>query len=596
MRRLIFVCICTLAVINAFASDLRLFYKQPASNWMNEGLPIGNGFMGAMIYGGVVRDEVQISEESIWAGGPTATGSYNYGNQQGSWQHLPAVRELLAEGKIKEAEKLAQRHFTGKINPATDSGEFGDYGAQQPFGSLFITPLIEDTLCVGYVRELDLQSAVASVSYTRVGIAFSHEYMASYPERLIIARYENNSEHGIDYQVSFESPHRGLREKLKGNLLKIQGAHTGNGLLIAGEILFKTDGRLQKHKEGYIIRKARKIEIYISVATNYKNEYPHYRGGDYGAVNHKAIGSATSSSYEQIKSDHIRDYQSLFNRVSFSLCDSSGQADDIPTDERLYRYSKGAYDPGFESLYFQYGRYLLISSSRPGSMPAHLQGKWNNSMSPPWACDYHMNINLQMIYWPAEVTNLSECHQPLLAYIHALRQPGRITAKEYFNARGWCVHTMNNAYGFTAPGWNFNWGYAPNSAAWLCQHVWSHFLYTDDQTYLKEFAYPLMKEVGEFWLDYLTEDQDHLLVSSPSYSPEHGVVSAGATIDQEIAYDLFTNLLEARPYLSGEDLFLDSIAAARRRLVPLQIGKYGQLQEWKDDLDNPANQHRHVSH
>lgn len=596
MRKCYFLTACIFLGMNVVAQDMRLIYEQPAQSWMDEALPIGNGYMGAMIYGGVVKDEVQISEESIWAGGPSKKTDYNFGNKTGSWRQLPVVRKLLEEGQIKQAETLVQQYFTGVTNPSPGSGEFGDYGSQQPFGSLFVMPLLSDSVYTGYERELNLNNALAKATYSRAGINFSQEYFASYPSRLIVASYQNDASNGVDYQISFASPHKLLKQTLKGNILTVQGRHAGNDLMISGQLLFKTDGKLKKNNDGYVIRNARNVEVYISVATDYKNEYPHYRGNDYKAVNKKAIMQAQNNTSAQLKEQHIADYTGLFNRVSLNLGTSSDAVTSLPTNKRLLRYSQGGYDPQLETLYYQYGRYLLISSSRPGTMPAHLQGKWNDKMAPPWACDYHMNINLQMIYWPSEITNLSECHEPLMEYIHSLRAPGQVTAKEYFNARGWCVNTMNNAYGYTAPGWDFNWGYAPNSAAWLCRHVWDHYQFTQDQNFLTTLAYPIMKEVGQFWLDYLTEDKEGTLVSAPSFSPEHGLVAIGATIDQEIAYDLFTNLIEAGKMLPGEQMFIDSIANARQRLAPLKIGKYGQLQEWKEDLDDPSNQHRHVSH
>lgn len=580
----------------AFSDNLKLTYLQPAQSWMEEALPVGNGFMGAMIYGGVVSDEIQLSEESIWAGGPSRHTAYNFGNRKESWKQLPEVRRLLAEGRIKEAEKLVQHYFTGSYNACPDSGEFGDYGSQQPFGSLFVTPVLSDTLYTGYSRSLNLADAVAEASYTRNGIDFRQEYFASYPARLVVASYENSAPSGIDYRIFFKTPHKQLRQQLSGNVLTVEGRHASNGLYISGKLLFKTDGKLRKDKDGYVIQNARSVEVYISIATDYKNEYPHYRGTDYKAIHKAALRQARDVSRDDLKASHIADYKALFNRVTLNVGESSAAVKSLPTDERLYRFSQGGYDPELEVLYYQYGRYLLIGSSRPGTMPAHLQGKWNDKMAPPWACDYHMNINLQMIYWPAEITNLAECHEPLMDYIHSLRAPGRVTAQEYFNARGWCVNTMNNAYGFTAPGWDFNWGYAPNSAAWLCRHMWDHYQFNRDAAFLKESAYPVMKEVGQFWLDYLTTDTDSTLVSAPSYSPEHGLVAIGATIDQEIAYDLFTNLIEAGESLPEEKPFIDSIADARRRLSPLKIGKFGQLQEWKEDLDDPLNQHRHVSH
>ena len=270
--------------------------------------------------------------------------------------------------------------------------------------------------------------------------------------------------------------------------------------------------------------------------------------------------------------------------------------DNLPTDERLRLYANGEEVHTLESLYFQYGRYLLISSSRPGTMPANLQGKWNNLGNPPWASDYHANINIQMIYWPAEVTNLSECHEPLIEYIDRLRPPGRKSAKDFFNAEGWIVNTMNNPFGYTAPGWGFPWGFFPGGAAWYGRHVWEHYEFSGDLTYLKEKGYPIMKEAAQFWLDYLTKDEDGFLISSPSYSPEHGGISTGAYMDIEIAWDIFTNCIKACEELGLDNGFKEKLIAGKSKLLPLKIGKWGQLQEWKEDVDDPTNKHRHVSH
>ena len=588
---IIFVC----SVHFLAAQNLELWYRTPASDWMNEALPIGNGYMGAMFYGKPVTDEVQIAEEGFWAGGPGSNKNYNGGNRKEGWKHLPEIRALLREGKAKEAGELANTYLTGEIQEAPSEAEFGDYGAQQPFGSLFVRVDKQDTLYTGYRRSLNLSQSLGEVTYKMGGTTFRNNYFASYPARMIVLGYTNDAEKGENYVLGFASPHpcRNLQMARKDELV-ITGKLLSNGLNFEGRILVKTDGKTALKDGKYTIRNAKNIELYVTVASAYKNEYPAYTGNDFQGINRKAVDNARTHSYEQLFKEHQLDFKTLFDRVSFSL-GASGQ-EQLPTDERQLLYSQGAYDPGLEVLYFQYGRYLLISSSRPGTMPAHLQGKWNQKMNPAWACDYHMNINLQMIYWPAEVTNLAECHEPLIEYIDKLREPGRVTAKEYFNARGWSVHTMNNAYGFTAPGWDFYWGYAPNSAAWLCSHLWEHYNFTGDKEYLKEKAYPIMKEAGQFWLDYLTEDKDGTLVSSPSYSPEHGDIAIGAAIDQEIAWDLFTNLLEAAQYIPADSLFTDSIRIARERLSPLKVGRYGQLQEWKDDLDDPLDDHRHVSH
>lgn len=576
--------------------EYTLWYNTPAKSWMNEALPIGNGYIGAMFYGGVPTDEIQISEEGIWAGGPGANPNYNGGNKKESWKHLPEIRSLLAQGKTEEAGKLANTYMVGEISPAKGGAEFGDFGAQQPFGSLLITIDGIDSTYSDYLRELNISQSLGSVSFRHNGTNYRNYYFASYPSRLLVLRYTNSNKEGASYRLIYTSPHKNTNiTATDNNTIKIEGTLESNGEQFEGIIYIKTDGIPSFADNEYKIEKAKNVEFYVSVASSYKNEFPDYTGTDYKTINRTAIEKAKTSHYENLLKEHVNDYIQLFNRVSLSL-NASTDNSTIPTDQRLLQYSKGARDFALEELYFQYGRYLLISSSRPGTMPAHLQGKWNHLMSPPWACDYHMNINLQMIYWPAEITNLSECHTPLLQYIESLRQPGRITAREYFNARGWSVHTMNNVYGFTAPGWDFYWGYAPNSASWLSNHIWEHYLFSGDSVYLKQTAYPILKELGEFWLDYLIKDSDGTLVSSPSFSPEHGNITIGATIDQEIAWELFSNLLEASKTLGYQDAFTDSIRTAREKLSSLQIGQYGQLQEWKADLDDPNDKHRHISH
>ncbi len=334
--------------------------------------------------------------------------------------------------------------------------------------------------------------------------------------------------------------------------------------------------------------------VYHVAATDYLPEFPHYKGADYQGANRAKLAGLEGRSYEQIREKHLRDYQNLFTRVQLDLGSSSRNS--IPTDVRLKEYADGMADAAFEELYFQYSRYLMISGSRPGSMPLNLQGKWNNSTNPPWACDYHMNINQQMLYWPAEVANLPECHRPLFTYMESLVEPGRLSAKEFFNARGWIVNTMNNAFGYTSPGWGFPWGFFPGGAAWLCQHAWEHYDFTHDVDFLRETAYPLMKEAALFWMDYLVEDEEGFLVSCPSYSPEHGGISRGASMDHQMAWDLFNNCIQACEVLEVDEEFKQKAANIRDRILPPSIGSWGQLQEWKEDVDDPENKHRHVSH
>ena len=397
-----------------------------------------------------------------------------------------------------------------------------------------------------------------------------------------------------DYEIRLTSVHKDTQFELMDDQLIMRGVLENNGMEFESRMLIDTDGEIINLDKGSLtVHSAREMTLILTAATDYVNQYPHYRGRDYQQLNQQTISRTANSSYHDLLSEHISDYQSLFSRVSFTL---GSDLSNISTDKRLLDYAAGGSDPALEALYFQYGRYLLISSSRPGTMPANLQGKWNDKTNPPWAADYHANINIQMIYWPAEVTNLAACHEPLIDYIDKLRAPGSKTAKDFFDADGWIVNTMNNPFGFTAPGWDFPWGFFPGGAAWYARHVWDHYDYSGDLVYLESTAYPIMKDAALFWLDYLTQDVDGYLVSSPSYSPEHGGISTGAYMDIQIAWDLFANCIDAAEVLGKDDEFKNQLITAKDKLLPLRVGSWGQLQEWKEDRDDPDNKHRHVSH
>lgn len=603
MKKLLLIAASALAMTAAHAQqsgDLKLVYDYPASDWMMEALPIGNGYMGAMFYGTPKADMIQFNEESLWEGGAGSIAEYNGGNKKEAYKFLEPIRQLLREGKIKEAYALANKELTGAILMPSSGDpskpEFGDYGAFQNFGSVIVTPSLAGDNYTDYHRELDISRAVGLVSYKIDGVELTNQYFASYPKRLIVARYSNSSPEGLRYQITITTPHKNstIKQNKHGELV-LEGNLDLNKMGFEARIAVKTDGKLAKgNSDKLTIQGAHYVEVYLTAATQYKNIYPTYRGNDPQAQNEKSLAALASNSYDQMLNEHVADYKNLFDRLTLTLPDSKQSK--LPIKQRKEEYSNGAYDPQLEALFFQWGRYLLIASSRPGTLPANLQGKWNNSTNPPWASDYHMNINQQMIYWLAPVTALPETTEPFIDYILSLREPGRVTAREYFNARGWSVHTMNNHSGYTAPGWEFNWGYAPNGAAWISRHLWEHYAYYPDKEYLTQVAYPVMKELAQFWFDYLVKDSDGTLVSSPSYSPEHGDIAIGATMDHEVVWDLMTNILDANKVVNDDPLFIDSVKYVLANLSPLKIGRYGQLQEWKEDLDNPTNNHRHLSH
>jgi len=589
-------------------SSLRLWYDKPATDWMTEALPIGNGYMGAMFFGGIEKEQIQFSEGTLWSGGPGSNPAYNFGTREGAWKYLPQVRALLDAGKTKEAHEMADRELKGIIHSKKGGPMFGDYGAQQTMGDLFVTVNHKGTP-ENYKRELHLTNSEGHISYEINGEKYNRTYFGSYPAKAMVYRFESSIK--TNYSVEYESPHKKISDSFSNSfnlglssgksanassnkVYSVQGEVDDNGMQFEICLKIDTDGEVVFDNGNLKISDAKHLTIYHVAATDYTLKYPNYNGFDFVADNRKSLSKLEGQSYEEVRSAHQKDYQNLFARVELNLGENN--RDSVPTNKRLLEYALGVVDPGLEQLYFQYSRYMMISASRPGTMPLHLQGKWNNSTNPPWACDYHMNINQQMLYWPAEITNLDECHLPLFTYMESLVEPGKKTAKEFFNTRGWTVNTMNNTFGYTSPGWGLPWGFYPGGAAWLCQHVWEHYDFTRDEKFLKETGYPLMKEAVLFWMDYLTEDENGFLVSSPSYSPEHGGISRGASMDHQLAWDLLNNCIQACEVLGIDEEFKKEAMSIRDKIFPPTIGKWGQLQEWKEDVDDPENKHRHVSH
>lgn len=591
-KALAYAFVAMLSVLTLNAKDLELWYEQPAGDWMMEANPIGNGFLGAMFFGKVEEERIQFNEESLWTGGKGSWKDYNFGNVPGAYKHLPEVRKLIDQGEFGKAHNLARRKLAGKIKKVRGR-YFEGFGAYQAFGDLFVKTS-KSKAAKNYRRSLNISQGLGAVDFEAEGVKHRRQYFASHPKRALVFKFSNDSSTGVDYSVRYETPHHIEKQGFANKTWTLSGWVTENKMEYEARFLIDTDGEYEFKNNQLQVKGAKYLTIYLSAATDYVNEYPVYKGRDYKALNDKVIAKLESSNYDAILAEHKADFSRLHGRVSMTL--SQDDKSDLPTDKRLKAYQNGHADPNFEALYFQFGRYLLMSSSREGSMPANLQGKWNDRTEPAWACDYHSNINVQMIYWATELGNLAECHKPLIDYVDKLRAPGRQSAKDFFNARGWIVNTANNPFGFTAPGWGFPWGFFPAGAAWYGRHIWDHYDYSRDLNYLEKTAYPIMKDSALFWLDYLTKDKDNFLVSSPSYSPEHGGISGGAYMDIQIVWDLFTNLEKAHKALKINDEFSKQISQARKELLPLRIGRWGQLQEWKEDRDDPKNIHRHVSH
>lgn len=572
--------------------NLVLHYDKPAQSWMEEALPLGNGYMGVMFFGGIAQEQLQFTEGTLWSGGPHSGDTYRYGNKENSWKYLDQVRQLIHQGNLDAANNLARKHFTGLGPQRTDGmSEWGDYGGQVTMGDLYVDIGHGETAVSDYRRQLDISKSLALVTYRVGSVKYQREYFGNYPSGMMV--YKFSSSKRSDYSITFKSPHNKDQEQFSNGMYTFRGHINDNRQAFQTSYRIQTDGQLTFINGVLTVKNASEIVLFHTAATDYRMEYPHYKGNDYQAQILARYEKIKNDRYQDLKREHLEDYTNLFNRVNLQL--EGRRSDDLPTDQRQKRYFEGNSDVGLETLYFQYGRYLMISGSRPGTMLMNLQGKWNNSVSAPWAADYHMNINQQMIYWPAEVTNLAESHEPLLHYTASLVPPGRQSAKDFFNTRGWVVNTMNNAYGYTAPGWDVPWGFFPGGAAWLAQHLWEHYEFGLDSTYLKNEAYPVMKEAALFWMDYLVPDENGHLVSSPSYSPEHGGISGGASMDHQIAWDVLNNSAKAAAIV-GDNAFGRQAAEIRDKILSPAIGRWGQLQEWKEDVDDSTSRHRHISH
>ncbi|MER6947462.1 glycoside hydrolase N-terminal domain-containing protein [Nonomuraea sp. NPDC000554] len=563
---------------------MTLWYDKPATNWETQALPIGSGALGAKVFGGVATEQVQFNEKTLWTGGPGSKSSYNFGNWTSPRPHA-----------IAEVQQRIDRD--GRMSPDEVAKKLGQpksgFGAYQTFGDLWLDT--GHTNATGYRRELSLREAVARVGYTADGVTYSREYFASHPGNVIVGRISADQAGKVSFTLRTSSPRDDKQVTVRDGRLTVRGVLTDNGMRFESQVQVVTQGGSRTDGTDRItVTGADSAMFVLSAGTDYADAYPAYRGADPHDKVTAAVDRAAGRSFDEQLSEHLADYRKLFDRVKLDI---GQKTPTIPTDRLRAAYTGGSSpdDRALEAMFFAYGRYLLIASSREGSLPANLQGVWNNSTSPPWSADYHVNINLQMNYWLAEQTNLAETTRPYDDYIRAMVAPGRRTAQEMFGSRGWVVHNETNPFGFTGV---HDWATAfwfPEAAAWVTQQLYDHYRFSGDLAYLRETAYPVMKAAAEFWVDNLhTDPRDGLLVVSPSYSPEHGDFSAGASMSQQIVFDLFTNVLEAAKALGTDE---PEIRKALQKLDPgLRVGSWGQLQEWKSDWDSKTDDHRHVSH
>jgi alpha-L-fucosidase 2 len=554
MRSLLFLPLLCATALSQPDPKLTLSYGQPAEDWQTQALPIGNGRLGAMIFGDAQHEHLQLNEISLWTGTEKDTGRY---------QNLADLFLDLDHGP-------------------TEAGS--------------------------YRRQLNLAHAIHTIDY-KTGVATYHrEYFASFPDQVLVFHFSAGKPGGYSGTLRLSDAHNAsTRAEAQGAAVCTLTA-TGkleNGLAYETQVWVLHQGGAARAEDAAIrLEKADALTVLVGAGTNYVPDRAKSWRGD---LPHERISrqlrtaASKRSPFQELRRAHNDDYSDLFNRVSLNLGASPEAMRSRPTDERLVEYAKGGADPELEALFFQFGRYLLISSSRPGSLPANLQGLWNNSNNPPWRSDYHSNINIQMNYWLAEVTNLSECHLPFFDYVNSLRAVRTEATHDYYlnqvdekkverkPVRGWTVQTENNIFGAGSFKWN------PPGSAWYAQHFWEHYAFTQDKSFLRAIAYPVLKEVTEFWEDHLVALPDGRLATPDGWSPEHGPEEKGVTYDQELVWDLFTNYMEASKVLDIDPAYRAKVSAMREKLVKPKIGSWGQLQEWMEDRDDPKDDHRHTS-
>lgn len=590
--------IATLASVSlASSAELVLWYRQPATDWEREALPVGNGRLGGMVFGGVEKERIQLNDDTLWAGYRRDRHSPE------ALEALPEVQRLMFAGKNQEATQLANRTMMGRPRHIESYQTLGDLILE--FSG------IEDA--AEYRRQLDLQTAIASTTFEVDGASYSRDVFSSAPDDVLVVRMETDSPQGLSFTIGLSrplSPRNPERHPFEtivesDDYMVMSGVNnSGQGMSWEAHLkVLPEGGRSMREEDGIKVENADAVTILIASGTS-------FRFDNHGEVCRATLARAAKKSYEDLLRDHIAEYQSYFNRVELEIV--AEDRSQIPTDERIEAYDRERTDVGLEVLYFHFGRYLLISSSRPGTMPANLQGIWNDKMRAPWNSDFHTNINLQMNYWPAQVTNLAECKLPLVDLMESLVEPGSETARRHYGARGWVVHHLTDIWGFTVPADGVH-GIWPMGAAWLCRSVWDHYLFGEDRDFLAKRGYPLMKGASKFMLDFLVEapegaEGSGYLVTNPSHSPENSFIlpngeralfTYGATMDIMIVRNLFENTLAALDVLDWESEaeFRVEVEQALDRLPPIRISeRTGRIQEWIYDYEEAQPGHRHISH
>ena len=605
---------CTHNADSSFSPEMRLWYTAPAdaqavdspNAWVDDAewlkaLPLGNGSLGAMVYGDVSHERIQLNEESMWS------GSMQDCDNPEAAQHLDEIRRLLFEGKYREATELTNRTQVCKgAGSGFGAGANVPFGCFQTLGDLWIDFTEAADGYTDYCRDLSLNKAVATVSYVHHGKSFRREAFVSHPDQVMVVRLSCDAPSSLSFDCRMSRPER-FATHAEADHLVMSGALSdgkgGDGLRYMARLKAVCQGgEVAYTDQGLQVRGADEVLLLLTASTDYVLRYPDYKGRDYEALTLKHLQLAAAKSYEELYKAHVADYSELYNRVAFRLDEA---ADTISTDRLVAQARQGEVDPHLHELMFQYGRYLLISSSRPGTLPANLQGIWANKIQTPWNGDFHTDVNVEMNYWLTGVMNLSELQLPLFDLIESLQKPGEQTARIQYNKKGWVVHPITNVWGYTSPGEAASWGMHTGASAWMCQHIGEHYRFTGDEEFLKRM-YPVLKGAVEFYLEWLCKDPvTGKLVSGPAVSPEntfvapdgsHSQISMGPAHDQQTIWQLFDDFLMASRQLKVADEFVMRVAAAYRRLAGNTIGSDGRLMEWAQEFEEVEPGHRHVSH
>ncbi len=581
----------------------------PDREWENASLPIGNGSLGANILGSVAAERITLNEKTLWKGGPNTAGGADYYwkvNKQ-SASVMEEIRQAFTDGDYEKAELLTRKNFNGLAHYEEGDETPFRFGSFTTMGEIYVETGLSEIGMSDYYRALSLDSAMAVVSFKKDNTRYMRKYFISYPDSVMAMKFTANKT-GKQNLVLRYCPNSEAKSSLRADDtdgLLYTGVLENNGMKFAIRIKAITKGGTTTvEQDRLIVKDADEVVFLLTADTDYKmNFQPDFKdpktyvGSDPEQTTRKTMEGAIRKGYDELYRAHEADYTSLFNRVKLQL-NPEVTARNLPTNLRLANYRKGQADYRLEELYYQYGRYLLIACSRPGNMPANLQGMWHNNLNGPWRVDYHNNINIQMNYWPACSTNLGECTRPLVDFIRSLVKPGAETAKAYFNARGWTASISANIFGFTSPlssedmSWNFN----PMAGPWLATHIWEYYDYTRDKEFLKSTGYDLLKSSAQFTVDYLWYKPDGTYTAAPSTSPEHGPVDEGTTFVHAVVREILLNAIEASKVLGVDKKERKEWEYVLAHLAPYKIGRYGQLMEWSRDIDDPEDEHRHVNH